>query len=87
MGQTFAVTSDDDDEHVRAVAAYLDGEIRKLTVGARSLPPLSAAVIAALNIASEYHKLKERQQKIEEIIDRLSARLADPRPGFGAKVE
>jgi cell division protein ZapA len=85
MGQTFAVTSDDDDQHVREVAAFVDGEIRKMTVGGRNVPPVSAAVLAALNIASEYHKLKQQQEKIEEIIDRLSARLADPGSGLGAK--
>jgi len=87
MGQTFAVTSDDDDEHVRAVAAFVDAEIRKLTLAGRSLPPLSAAVLAALNIASEYQKLKEQQEKIQQIIDRLSARLADTGPHLSAKAE
>ncbi len=80
MGQAFSVTSDDAEEHVRRVAEYVDDKMREITAGGRVVSSHAAAVLAALNIASEYQKLQERIAQFEETIDRLTARLAAQRP-------
>lgn len=75
MGQTFSVTSEDGEDHVRRVAGYVDGKMKEITAGGRVASSYAAAVLAALNIASEYQKLRERSQEVEATIDRLAARL------------
>jgi cell division protein ZapA len=75
MGQTFSVTSEDGEDHVRRVAGYVDGKMREVTAGGRVASSYAAAVLTALNIASEYQKLRERSLEIEATIDRLAARL------------
>ncbi len=83
MGQTFSVTSDDGEEHVRQVASLVDRRMREIAGGGRVVSSFTAAVLAALNIASECQKLRQDVAEIETAIDRLTQRLdggASPRP-------
>lgn len=75
MGQTFSVTSDDGEEHVREVAAYVDRTMREIASGGKVVSSYTAAVLAALNIANEWHKLRQNVAELEAAIDRLAARL------------
>ena len=79
MGQTFSVTSDDGEDHIRRVAGYVDGKMREVSAGGRVASSYAAAVLAALNIASEYQKLREESDEVEKTIDRLAARLSTHR--------
>lgn len=76
MGQVFSVTSDDGEEHIRRVAGYVDSKMREVSANGRVASSYAAAVLAALNIASEYQKLREESHEIEKTIDRLTARLS-----------
>jgi len=73
LGQVFTVVSDDGEEHVLRVAAEV--ERRMSDLAQRGQPAFTAAVIAALNIASEYQKLQDKHKSLQENIDRLTARL------------
>jgi cell division protein ZapA len=75
MGQTFSVTSEDGEDHVRRVAGYVDDKMKEVTAGGRVASSYAAAVLAALNIASEYQKLREESLEVDATIDRLAARL------------
>jgi cell division protein ZapA len=80
MGQQLTVSSDDGPDHIRAVAEYVDGTMRALVEGGRAVATLDVALLAALNIASEYQKLQQQHRKLTETIDRLSERLPSGRP-------
>lgn len=85
LGQVFTVVSDDGEEHVRAVAAEVDRRMREVT--GRGQPAFTAAVMAALNIASEFQKLQDKYRGIEEKIDHLTVRLAACVAGGGSGEE
>lgn len=53
FGQTYALRTDADEEHVRRVARLVDHKMREVAAGARSVSTLQIAVLAALDIASE----------------------------------
>jgi cell division protein ZapA len=76
MGQTFSVTSDDGEEHVREVAAYVDQTMREIASRGKVVSSFTAAVLAALNIASEWHKLRQNVAAMDAAIERLADRLA-----------
>jgi len=76
MGQRLTVASDDDEAHVREVAGYVDAKMRQLADGRVTAPSLHLAVITALNIASEYWKLRAQQEEQCEAIDRCVRRVA-----------
>ena len=73
LGQVFTVTSDDGEEHVRRVAGEVERRMHELA--GRGQPAFTTAVIAALNIASDYQKLQDKHRSVEENIGRLTARV------------
>jgi cell division protein ZapA len=75
MGQRLTVASDDGEEHVRLVAGYVDRQIRRLSQGRSPTATANLALLAALNIASEYWKLRAQQEEVEKTINRLSQRV------------
>jgi cell division protein ZapA len=75
LGQSFTVASDDAPPHVERVAADVDARMRAFTTRDGTLSPFAAAVLAALNLASEYQKLREEHAEVERLIERLAARL------------
>ena len=76
MGQRLLVTSDDDDEHVRQVAGYVDRQLRLVARGRETTATLNLVLLTALNIASEYWKLQAEQEKVQQTISRLSQRVS-----------
>lgn len=74
MGQRFTVASDDTEDHVRKVANYVSEHMRRLSQGQRTATT-QVALLAALNIASEYWKLQESQEDLHQRVDRISQRV------------
>jgi len=79
LGQTLTVASDDGEKHVRDVARFVEERMHQLAAG-RKVPPMPhLALLAALNIASEYQKLQREQEElvraINRMVQRVSARL------------
>jgi len=77
FGQTFAVASEDGPEHVCKVAQLVDRKMRDLAIASQEVTTLNLAILAALNIASEYEKLREEHGALQQAIDRLSARVEE----------
>ena len=75
LGQVFSVVSEDGEDHVRRVASYVDGKMREIAAGGRVVSSFTTAVLAALNIASECHKLQQSFAEIDAAIDRMTERL------------
>lgn len=74
MGQRFTVASDDGEEHVRKVAKYVNEHMRRLGANQR-VANTQLALLAALNIASEYWKLRESEEDLQQRVDRISQRV------------
>lgn len=76
-GQTFTVASEEKEDHLRAIAAMVDGKMREVAqgTGVGGVSTLDVAILTALNIASEYHKLKEQNEVMRKAIDGLSSRV------------
>jgi cell division protein ZapA len=77
FGQTLAVASDEGEGHLHRVAAEVDERMRAAAAANRAASSLAVAVVTALNIASEYQKLKSEHAQLQEAIDRLTARLTN----------
>ncbi|MDW8480123.1 MAG: cell division protein ZapA [Xanthomonadales bacterium] len=58
-------------------AALLDGRMRELRAGVRSVPPMDRlAVLAALNLASELIEARQALAQLEQALSRIETRLA-----------
>jgi cell division protein ZapA len=76
MGQKFTVSSDAEESYVRRVAGYVDGKMEEVLKTTRPSAKFNVAMLAALNIADEYHRLKERYETVLDRLDHLSRRLS-----------
>ena len=63
--QTYNVNADGNEEYLKELAAYVDGQMRSVADATRMVDSLKVAVLAALNIADESFTLRKRQQEIE----------------------
>jgi cell division protein ZapA len=53
FGQSFTVTSEQSEEHVKMLAAYVDRKMRDRARKSKMIMPLRIAIMAALDIAEE----------------------------------
>ena len=58
-----------DPEYIRKLAQYLDAKMRSITERTHSVDSLRVAVLAALNIADEYHQLKSKFEATTQQVD------------------
>ncbi|MCP4807312.1 MAG: cell division protein ZapA [Proteobacteria bacterium] len=72
-GRQYTLRSDEDDEDLNAVAAYVDGKMDEVSHG--SFDEYTVALLAALNIASEYHRFRRTVGGRIEDLDREAAAI------------
>jgi cell division protein ZapA len=80
--QEYHIKGDLDPEYIQKLAKYLDAKMRSIAGRTRTVDSLRVAVLAALNLADEYHQLKvkheaaneglnERVRGCTEVLDRI----------------
>lgn len=75
MGERVTLRTDEDEEHVRNVAGYVDRKMQEIVKATRPTAKSSIAMLAALNIADEYQRLKDHQEAISQRVNVLLKRL------------
>ena len=73
LGRSFTVQSDEDESYVRQLAAFVDEKMREVRSGGDSS---GVAVLAALHIADELHRLQREYAHLTSKIEALSRDLA-----------
>jgi cell division protein ZapA len=76
LGQKFTITSDAEEEYMLKVAGYVDGKMQELMRSSKPVAKSNVAMLAALNIADEYHRLKHTHEEVLNRLDQLSKRLS-----------
>ena len=76
MGQNITLRSEEEESYVRRVAGYVDGKMQEVVKTTRPIAKFNVAMLAAMNIADEYHRLKERYDTMIDRMDDLSKRLS-----------
>lgn len=77
-GQTFTVTSENDEQYVRTLASVVDQRMRQMAGSTKGTVPLRVAIMAALSLADELETAKSDQQAtatVEEEAERISSRI------------
>ena len=73
LGLPFTVQSDEDEAYVHELAAFVEGRMRR---AASAGGTVAVAVLAALHIADELHKLQRDFAQLTRQIEDLSRNLA-----------
>ena len=66
FGQTFTVTSEDDEQYVRETVAFVDQRMRQIAENAKVTVPFRVAIMAALSIADELAKSGQQESSQQE---------------------
>ncbi len=67
LGQELSVTSDSGDEHVANVIRYVSDKVREAEKVAASKGAVDIAILAALNIADEYLRMRSRENVYSQL--------------------
>jgi len=75
LEQDISVLSESGDEHVGAVVAYVNEKVAEIQKNAKAINVLQVAILAALNIADEYFRLKGAKEDICHQMESKSEQL------------
>jgi len=69
LGQKYTIKGEASEEHIKKVAAFVNGKLKDVYSSAPGITPLKAVILASMNIADELHRLKEEQESIAKSIE------------------
>jgi cell division protein ZapA len=77
--QEYFMRGDLNQEYIEKLATYLDTKMRSIAERTRTVDTVRVAMLAALNVADEYHQMKAKYEKathdIDEKVDEYTAAL------------
>ena len=75
--QEYFMRGELDPEYIQKLAQFLDARMRAIAERTRTVDSLRVAVLAALNIADEYHQLKSKHEMIAQDVDRKVGKCSE----------
>jgi cell division protein ZapA len=66
LGQKYIIKGDAPPEYIRQLAEIVDQKLKEVYSNVPNVTPLKAAILAALNIADEFQKLKAQYDNITQ---------------------
>jgi cell division protein ZapA len=75
--QTYNIRSDGDSEYITQLAEFVDGRMREISSGTLTVDSLNVAILAALHIADELHRLKRLHEQADSQLASRSAECAE----------
>ena len=67
--QEYRVKGSLDPEYLEVLAKYVDGKMRSIATRSHNVDSVRVAVLAALNIADEYHQMKSKYETVAEQVE------------------
>src|ERR1043165_10034629 len=75
--QTYNIRSDGDTEYLTKLADFVDSRMREISSGTLTVDSLKVAILAALHIADELHRLKQTHEQADAQLATRSAECAE----------
>ncbi len=75
--QTYNIRSDGDTEYIIQLAEFVDSRMREISSGTLTVDSLKVAILAALHIADELHRLKQTHEQADAQLATRSAECAE----------
>jgi cell division protein ZapA len=75
--QTYNIRSDGDSEYISQLAEFVDNRMREISSGTLTVDSLKVAILAALHIADELHRLKRLHEQADSQLASRSAECAE----------
>ncbi|MFQ5353161.1 MAG: cell division protein ZapA [Candidatus Binatia bacterium] len=74
-GHSLTLRSDEDEQYLRQLAAFVDRKIREVGRGQPGSTTLNLAISAAINIADSLYKLEVTQKEIDANLEAVAGSL------------
>ena len=75
--QTYNIRSDGDTEYIIQLAEFVDSRMREISSGTLTVDSLKVAILAALHIADELHRLKNMHEQADSQLASRSGECAE----------
>ena len=75
--QTYNIRSDGDSEYVMSLAEFVDSRMREISGSTLTVDSLKVAILAALHIADELHRLKRLHEQTDQQLASRSGECAE----------
>jgi cell division protein ZapA len=76
--QTYNIRSNDGDvAYIERLAAFVDSRMREIAAGSLTVDSLKVAILTALHIADELHKLRDSRDQMDQQFASRSAECAE----------
>src|SRR6059058_5921187 len=75
--QTYNIRSDGDSEYLTQLADFVDNRMREISSGTLTVDSLKVAILAALHVADELHRLKRLHEQADQQLATRSAECAE----------
>ncbi len=75
--QTYNIRSDGDSEYLTTLADFVDSRMREISSGTLTVDSLKVAILAALHIADELHRLKQTHEQADAQLATRSAECTE----------
>lgn len=72
-GQRLHIRTDEDETYMQRLAAFVEEQMREVGKGQqRGIASMTVALLAALRIADEYHKVKDAEASVDLALAQLA---------------
>ena len=75
--QTYNIRSDGDSDYLTKLADFVDSRMREISSGTLTVDSLKVAILAALHIADELHRLKQTHEQADAQLATRSTECAE----------
>jgi len=75
--QTYNIRSDGDSDYISELADFVDSRMREISSGTLTVDSLKVAILAALYIADELHRLKDIHEQADSQLASRSSECAE----------
>jgi cell division protein ZapA len=75
--QTYNIRSDGDTEYIIQLAEFVDSRMREISSGTLTVDSLKVAILAALHVADELHRLKHLHEQADAQLATRSTECAE----------
>lgn len=77
FGHQYSIRGQEDPDYIRELASFVDSKMREVQKGTGTVDPHRVAILTALTISDELHRLRQRQVENAKTVDEHLQRLLD----------
>lgn len=75
-GAEYKIKGDADSEYIKRLAAHVDAKMRDVMAVSSTVAPVKVAILAAINVADEYFRLREEVESLRRDSSNRASDLA-----------